>query len=38
MARNVLATPDRTRNAIKLVAGAKTLEGVLAALSGAATT
>jgi 2-polyprenyl-6-methoxyphenol hydroxylase-like FAD-dependent oxidoreductase len=38
MARNVLATPDRTRNAIKLVAGANALEGVLAALSGVAVT
>jgi len=38
MARNVLATPDRTRTAIKLVAGAKALDGVLAALSGAAST
>jgi hypothetical protein len=38
MARNVLATPDRTRTAIKLVAGAKALDGVLAALSGAAVT
>jgi hypothetical protein len=38
MARNVLATPDRTRTAIKLVAGAKALDGVLAALSATAVT
>jgi hypothetical protein len=32
LARNVLATPARTRNAIKLVAGEPVLENVMLAL------
>lgn len=36
LARNVLATPARTRNAIKLVAGEPALQNVMLALSGRA--
>jgi hypothetical protein len=36
LARNVLATPARTRNAIKLIAGEPALQNVMLALSGQA--
>ena len=35
LARNVLATPERTRNAIKLIAGETALQDLLIALGGA---